>query len=226
MRVPRLGGALFAPVLLLLAGVAGCTPLPGEPAAANQPADVVSDLATLLTGAAKLTYSADYQVAGGAAASIAQAQGPRRMVLRFPGGLLLLTPQGITDCTTKARRTACTRRAGSPSTTVDGADPLAGVRLRGMVPPETVVRLLTAAATDPDALTEQSDTTIAGEHAGCVKVAQPAGEFAACVTTDGILGSFTGRVNGAGVDATLTRLRGTVDRAAFDLPRGATVVTR
>lgn len=226
MRVRRHRGALLAP-LLLLGGCAlsGCTPLPGEPAAANQPATVVSDLATLLSGAAKLTYSADYQLAGGANARIAQAQQPRRMVLTFPGGQLTMTPETITDCATRSSRTACTRTARS-GTAVDGADPLATVHPRGIVPPETVVRLLTAAAIDPDAVTEQYDTTIAGQHAACVKVAQNTGDFATCVTTDGILGSFAGRVDGTEVDASLTRYRDTVDLAAFDLPRGATVVAR
>ncbi|WP_213452838.1 hypothetical protein [Rhizomonospora bruguierae] len=225
MGVPRLGPTLAAAGCTAL--LAACSPLPGEPAAANQPAAVVGDLAALLSTAEKLTYSAEYQLTGGAEAHIAQAQQPRRMALRFPGGMLTLTPAGLTDCTTRARRTACTRRAPARSTGLAGdVDQFADSRPRGIVPPETVVRLLTAAAADPDAVTRQYDTTIAGQHAGCVQVTRPAGAFDACVTTDGILGSFTGRVGGIEVDASLTRYRDIVDADAFDLPPGATVSRR
>ena len=98
------------------------------------------------------------------------------------------------------------------------------------MPPALVISLLTAAGLDADAVIEQKDTTIAGEHATCVSVEAvdnaPASAFNACVTTAGVLGSFSGTVNGSEVDMTMTRYGDTVAPYAFSLPAGATVVDR
>jgi len=100
----------------------------------------------------------------------------------------------------------------------------------GIVPPAVVIGLLTAAGLDADAVIEQKDTTIAGEHATCVHVEAvdnaPASAFDACVTTLGVLGSFSGTVNGSAVDMTMTRYADTVMLSAFSPPAGATVVDR
>jgi hypothetical protein len=51
----------------------------------------------------------------------------------------------------------------------------------------------------------------------------PASSFDACITTAGVLGSFTGVVNGSPVELALTRFTDTVTDDAFDLPVGARV---
>ncbi len=100
----------------------------------------------------------------------------------------------------------------------------------GLVAPPLVVDLLTAAALDPGALIAQTDTTVAGRHATCVRVRQlsnaPASTFEVCITTEGALGSFTGVVGGLNLDIALIRYRDAVESTAFDLPPGAGVVDR
>ena len=94
-----------------------------------------------------------------------------------------------------------------------------------------VIGLLTSAALDPAAAITQTDSTIAGRHATCVEVRPGSTEegtapFQTCVTSDGVLGSFTGTVEGTRVDLALTRYRDSVESSVFELPADAKVVDR
>ncbi|WP_433390052.1 hypothetical protein [Micromonospora sp. KLBMP9576] len=189
-------------------------------------ADLVNDLATRLDGALELTYSADYQLPGGQTATIVQAQDPARSAYTWPGGKLTVTPEATSRCETPAGRATCTLEAPPAPNAKPTVALFAEARQRGLITPPIVVGLLTAAALDPDAVVAQSDTTLAGHHATCVDVDQSGGDFTACVTTQGVLGSFTGQLDGEQVEVALTGYRDTVDGAAFDLPPGAGVVDR
>lgn len=194
-------------------------------------ADLVNDLAARLNQSAELTYSADYQLPGGRSASISQAQRPPRAAYTYPGGKLTVTAQATTECDTAKRTATCTLHPPPPSPTTRPATAIfASANARGLVTPPVVTGLLTAAALDADAVIEQSDTTIAGRHASCVKVKQvanaAASTFDACITTEGVLGSFAGVVDGSPVEIAMSRYRDSVDSAAFDLPSGAGVVDR
>lgn len=192
--------------------------------------DLVNDLAARLDRALELTYSADYQLPGGRTASINQAQDPARSAYTYPGGKLTVTVEATTQCDTAGNRPICTLTpppvpSNKPSVTV-----FTEAKRRGLVTPPVVVGLLTAAALDPQAVIEQSDTTLAGHHATCMDVRQvgnaATAHFSACVTTEGVLGSFTGEVDGKPVELALSRYRETADGAAFELPAGASVVDR
>ncbi|MGK5738379.1 hypothetical protein [Micromonospora sp. URMC 103] len=189
-------------------------------------ADLVNDLAARLDRALELTYSADYQLPGGQTASISQAQDPARSAYSYPGGKLTVTADATTQCEATGARTVCT--LAPPPT--PGSKPSVAVfteaKRRGLLTPPVVVGMLTAAALDPEAVIGQSDTTVAGHHATCVDVDRSAGDFTACVTTEGVLGSFTGHVDGRPVELALNRYSETVDGAAFELPAGAGVVDR
>ncbi|RLP95215.1 hypothetical protein [Micromonospora sp. CV4] len=188
--------------------------------------DLVNDLAARLDRALELTYSAEYQLPGGETAAIVQAQDPARSTYSYPGGRLTVTPDGITRCTAAGGRTACT--LVTPPT--PGSKPtvalFAEANEQGLVTPPVVVGLLTAAALDPQAVIRQSDTTVAGHHATCVEVQRSDGDLTACVTTDGVLGSFTGSVDGKPMELALSSYSETVPKDAFDPPAGATVVDR
>ncbi|HEU4423295.1 MAG TPA: hypothetical protein VFR67_12245 [Pilimelia sp.] len=193
-------------------------------------ADLVNDLAGRLTAAGELTYTAEYQLRGGGAGAIAQAQEPLRTTYSYPDGELTVTVEATTEC----------ERAGAQTTCLLTAPPAPGANATarlfaepgelGLVPPALVIGLLTAAGLDADAVIEQKDTTIAGEHATCVSVEAvdnaAASAFEACITTAGVLGSFSGAVNGADVDMTMTRYLETVAPYAFSVPAGAAVVDR
>jgi hypothetical protein len=159
---------------------------------------------------------------------MARAQDPPRSAYAYPGGRLIVTATETTECTGEGGTASCVvSPPPSPS-----ANPTGGLftdpGTRGLIPPTVVVGLLTAAALDPDAVIEQHDTTVAGQHATCLDVRAvenaPASAFNACITTAGVLGSFAGVVNGNRVELTLTRYSDTVDAGAFGLPTGAKVI--
>ncbi|MER7458321.1 hypothetical protein [Micromonospora sp. NPDC126480] len=216
---------LLAALVIASLTVTGCQTLDDAGRAIGH-SDLVNDLANRLDQALTLTYSADYQLAAGQTASIAQAQEPARSAYTWPGGRLTVTEEATTRCGTSGGRTVCTLEPPPATTAKPSVAMFAEAKRQGLVTPPVVVGLLTAAALDPDALITSSDTTLAGRHASCVEVRGSANDFSACVTTEGALGSFTGQVDGAPVDLALTRYRETVDSTAFDLPPGAGVVDR
>lgn len=203
--------------------VTGCQALDDAGQALGR-ADLVNDLAARMDRALEQTWAADYQLTGGQTVSIAQTEDPLRSAYTWPAGKITVTQEALTRCATAGGRTSCTvlppvLTAGKPSV---AAYTEAGKL--GLVTPPAVIRLLTQAALDPEATIGQSDTTLAGHHATCVDVTRSGDRFAACVTTEGVLGSFTGTLDGKPAEVTLTGYTETVDPAAFDLPAGAGVV--
>lgn len=230
MRGSRRG----ARVLLagLLAGglpAAGCQTLDDAQRVADQ-RDLAGDLATRMERADELTYTAEYQLIGGALATIAQAREPGRVAYTYPGGKLIMMPDTATDCVAKNGAMSCTLTAiGSPDPGPAATLPTE-LTSRAMITPPVVVGLLNATAVDPDAEVQQRDTTIAGQHATCVTVSAvdnaPASSFEVCVTTDGVIGSFAGVVDGTRIELALTQYRGSVAADAFKPPADATLVDR
>ena len=222
--IPRRGLAGLIIAVLL---TAGCQRL-DETGEAISRADLVNDLASRLSRSSQLTYTAGYRLSEGRSGSITQA--PPSTLYGYPGGTLTVRRDAVVECVTDRRPTTCTvdvppARGSSVSTTV-----LAPAQRQGMITPPLAVSLLTAAALDPNATIGQTDTTVAGRHATCVAVRQlsnaPTVSFDLCVTTEGVLGSFTGVVDGVSVDLALSQLRDAADRTAFDLPTGARVTDR
>ncbi|HEY0696834.1 MAG TPA: hypothetical protein VGD43_03385 [Micromonospora sp.] len=218
--------ALTGPIVAVLL-LGGCATLDDAGQVIGR-ADLVNDLAARLDRSGELTYSADYQLPAGRSATIAQAQQPTRTAYLYPGGKVTVTAEATTRCETTGPKPSCVL---SPPPTPSSGPPaslLAGAREHGLVTPPLVIGLLTAAALDPDSVIEQNDTTVAGRHATCVRVEGVSGaaasDFDACVTTEGVLGSFTGVVDGTPLEISLTRYRDTVDNTAFDLPGDAGVV--
>ena len=193
-------------------------------------ADLVNDLATRLGSSAELTYSADYQLPGGESASIAQSQEPLRAAYVYPGGRLTVTLDATTECVAEASKQTCTVNPPPVTATRPSVALFETASEHGLITPPVVIGLLTAAALDPAAVIEQNDTSVAGRHATCVDVSQvtnaAAASFQTCITTEGVLGSFTGVVDGTGVDIALSRYREAVESTVFDLPAGAGVVDR
>jgi hypothetical protein len=192
-------------------------------------ARLVNDLAARLDHASQLTYTAEYQLPGGAGATIAQAQDPLRTAYTYPNGKLMVAPDATTDCRSQNGTMTCTLTPPeSPSP--DPAIALLTTVSGGVVAPTVVVGLLTAAALDNNAVISQHDTTIAGEHATCVDVSgvdnAAASNFTACITAEGLLGSFKGTVQGTSVEISMTRLSDTVAADAFGLPAGAKMVDK
>ncbi|MCW3838735.1 hypothetical protein ONA70_01305 [Micromonospora yasonensis] len=205
--------------------VTGCQSMDDAGAALGR-ADLVNDLAARMDRSLEQTWAADYQLAGGRSASIAQTTEPLQSSYTWPDGKITVTQQAVTRCANAAGRTSCTvsppvLTAGKPSVIV-----YTEARKHGLVTPPAVIRLLTDAAFDPEADIKQSDTTLAGHHATCVDVTRSGERFTACVTTEGVLGSFAGTLDGKPAELTLNRYTDTVESAAFAVPPGAGVVDR
>jgi hypothetical protein len=209
-----------------LAG-AGCSTLDNAQRVISR-ADLVNDLASRLSRSSELTYAADYQLAGGKNASVVQVQDPQRSAYSYPDGKLIVTTDAITECGLAGTTMTCTL---TPPPTPNGdpaAGAFAGAQAKGLVASTLVVGLLTAAALDADAVISQYDSTTAGQHSTCVKVSNvqnaAASAFDACITTDGVLGSFTGVVNGETIEVSMINYTDEVPAGAFDVPPGAKVV--
>jgi len=206
---------------LTLSALAGCGDLEQASASGSTRDDLAGDLATQLRGSATLTYSATYQLAGGATATISQDQSPARSAYVYPGGKVIVTPEATTRCVQAGKKVTCTMTA--PTT---GA--FSGAGKFGMALPETVLGLLNTAALDEEKTIRQHDTTIAGHHATCVEMtgvdnAGPDG-FTVCVTSEGALGSFKGTLNGSAVDVAMTHYSDKIDADAFEPPPAAILV--
>ncbi|MEU4569671.1 hypothetical protein [Micromonospora sp. NPDC023956] len=188
--------------------------------------DLVNELASRLDNAHELTYSAEYQLPGGRTVSIAQSRDPVRTAYTYPEGKISVSAESLATCQTTGKP-VCTLTvpptpANRPSVAV-----FTEAERRGMVTPPAVMGLLTTAALDPDAVIAQNDTTLAGHPATCVDVrSAEVAPFTACVTSDGVLGSFTGAIDGKPTELAVSSIRDSVDDAAFDLPPGAGVVDR
>jgi hypothetical protein len=221
--------ALVVVCAAAVAGLAGCGSI-GDAQQVVDRARLVNDFADRLSHAAELTYTADYQLIDGGAARIAQAQRPFRAAYTYPGGKLVITPEQVADCRTASGATTCTLTPPPSAGTDPTSGLLSAVGNRELIPPTEVVGLLTAASLSSNAQIREDDTTVGGEHATCVHVDgvenAAASSFTACLTTDGVLGSFSGTVNGRAVGVTLTGFDDSAAEDSFDLPAGAKTVGR
>jgi hypothetical protein len=220
--------ARFALGLLVVAlPLGGCGDL-ANPAVAQGVTrnDLVAGLAAQLSGAAELTYTATYQLAGGRTGTVTRGQSPARTMYRYPGGAVLLTEDATATCT----RSSCVLTAPPVAAAAPSAAALATVQKAGLVPPSAVAALLTAAALDTDMAVEQHDTTVAGRHATCVDLDgvdnAAASKFSTCITDDGVLGSFSGVLNGKDADVAMTEYTDRLSGDAFDTPPGAKIIDR
>lgn len=226
MRAQRWGFLVIVAGAMLVIGA--CDTL-GDAQQGIDRADLISDLSARLERAEDLTYTAEYQLAGGASATVAHARDPRRTAFTHPGGKLVIMPAAITDCRGAAGAGASCTVVPAPSPNAETPVSLLDtVGAHGMITPQVVAGLLTATAVDSDAAVAQSDTTIAGQHATCIRVDgvdnARAPSYQVCVTADGVIGRFSGTVNGSDIEIAMTRYRDTVATDAFEPPPGAPVV--
>jgi len=213
---PHLTLAGLAAAAVLAA--AGCTGLDEASAAGVTHGDLISEIAGQLARVSTLTYTATYQLAGGATVTATQAQEPTRTAFAFPGGRLIETPAGTIRCEGEATALTCTESDPAPAAGV----PLPGTSL---VTPEAALAMLNAASLDQEITATQHDTTIAGRHATCLSLKRvdgaPTAEFSLCVTTEGALGTLTATVAGQRIDQALTAYTEEPTPAILTLPATA-----
>jgi hypothetical protein len=208
--------------VVALLGAAGCTDLDEASAAGITHDDVVSAMASQLTGGSALSYTATYQLTGGDTATVTRAQSPARTAYIFPGGRLIATPTSTVRCTGDAKL-ACTESTPDPNAAATMAD-------SPLITPEAALAMLNTAALDPDVLAEPHDTTVAGRHANCLDLSRvdgaPTREFSICVTNEGALASFTATIRGKQTDLALTKYADHAKTTDFTLPSTAQVTDK
>jgi hypothetical protein len=221
--------ARLIPLVLVVATLPGCQSIEDAGQVMDR-ADLVNDLASRLDGSGELTYSAEYQLPEGRTAMIAQAQSPLRSAYVYPDGKLTVTDDATADCRRAGGTTTCTLTAAPSPNNEPAVAAFRDAGAHGLIAPTVVISLLTTAALDAGATIGQSDTTIAGRPATCVTVRglrdTHTSAFDACITTDGVLGSFSGVVDGSEVDIAMTRFREEADPALFTLPADAKIVDK
>ncbi|WP_067496210.1 hypothetical protein [Actinoplanes sp. TFC3] len=221
---------LTAAVLLVLTALPGCSDLDEAAAAGVSPNDLVADLAAQLAGASELTYEATYQLSGGATGTIAQVRQPAGTAYIYPQGKLLVTGEATTSCVTTTKPATCTLTAPATPTSPTPAAMYRDASASGLVAPAVVLTLLNRAVLDPEVDVKQRDTTIAGRHATCVTLGGLDGadtsDFDTCITNEGVLGSFSGLINGTRTDLAMTHYADRVKPATFMVPVTAKIDDR
>lgn len=210
----------LAVVLATAVLAAGCAA-----ASADEP-KLLNDLATRLDRSGDLTFTAEYRLDGGAQAVVAQAQQPPRAAYVHPGHKAVFTESELATCRVVGEASVCTITAPPTQSTDPALDLLTatGEEPDGLVSPSRALRLVSDAVLSGATVTRY-ESTIAGEGATCVGVHGAEG-FTACVTAGGLLGSFTGTLDGQVVSFELTSYKDTADAAAFALPDGAEIDDR
>ncbi|MEV6965630.1 hypothetical protein AB0M47_10975 [Hamadaea sp. NPDC051192] len=202
---------LAGPIVAGLLAMTGC----GGGTPPIDRTDLVNDLAARLNQPPAADYTARYQLAGGAMATVTQSKEPRRTAYRWTGGSMILTPQATTKCS--GAPAVCTMTA-APASATPQADATELLK-HGLLSAQKVSALLTAAALDLRSDIQQRDTTIAGRPASCVEVSGEKNgknyDFEVCVTTDNVLGSFIGTVDGTPIEFAMTQYSASAAEDSF-----------
>lgn len=209
--------------LALVCLMAGCQVIDDETAPVDR-TRLIEDMTKQLQRGSQVRYEAEYQLAGGHEAVVAQQVAPARTVYEYPGGLLIVAESEQTSCDVSIAPVKCQISGKNGQLTA-----YAEAAKRGLVTAPVVSDLLRLAAVQTGSTVKGHDTTIAGLQASCLEVLglteSVTGNFTACVTADGILASFAGTVEGITIDLALVHcaLRAP-EPAQFEVPSGADVV--
>jgi hypothetical protein len=205
--------------------VAGCGVIRDATSPINRDR-IIDDMSRQLERGREVTYLADYQLAGGERATVAQQAAQKRTFYGFPGGIILLDEKGLTQCDRTLHPAKCEVRALAPAA-ASLAPGYAEATKHGLITSPVLADLLRITTLQVKAEVEPQDATIAGLPASCVKVSglleAPATGFTACVTADGVLATFTGDVNGLHIDQALVRVGRKPADEVFVLPEGAQI---
>lgn len=187
---------------------------------------LLDDMSRQLQRGDQVRYQAEYQLAGGLRATVAQQLSPNKTAYGYPGGLLIVEEDERTNCDVSAARPKCELRAKGG----DGqAEAFAAVTKKGLVAAPVVAELLRVAIGQPSTTVKGHDTTVAGLPASCLEILNLADSrsvgFNACVTADGVLASFAGVIDGVNIDQALEQLSlRAPDPMLFAVPANADVV--
>jgi hypothetical protein len=193
----------------------------------------VTDLAGKLRDAQSMTYTAQYRLADGSTATVAQQ--PPNSSFAGRKGRMIVTADAYYLCQAHKGVQTCQKSVNTGAgLDTNVANMIPGVAGDGFVSAPVALAAMTAASLIPDVKLDSSERTIAGQHTTCLKVngltPSPATDgkpkdFTLCVTDKGLLGSFDGSLtDGKPAHVELTSYRDGADAAAFRPPAGAKIV--
>ncbi|MEV0646937.1 hypothetical protein AB0I28_16890 [Phytomonospora sp. NPDC050363] len=208
-----------------LAASAACS-TPGDAQEVISQGRVVDGMASSIDEGTTRSYTATYQLDGGETVTVVHTPDPYRDAFLFPGGRYVSTPEFEMTC----KGGGCTLIDPLASNAPLDTDAIGEVGGANFLPAQTILGLLTKAALDTGASIEQSDATLVGEHASCAQVSglsnTDSDAFEACVTNRGVVGRFTGTVDGTAVNMLLVSYVENAENAHFDVPPEAKVDDR
>lgn len=183
---------------------------------------LIDELAQQVDSASDQGYTAEYLLGGeGQVATVARQAEPEEIAFLFPGGRYVMTTQFEMSCT-PAEATECVLQPATDPTLSPAAGILSELGGEQFLSVQTVIGWLTEAGASSSANISSETRTIAGAHSTCVNVtgAETARvtAFEACVTDSGLLGSFTGNVDGEPRSVVLKSVSSTVDTELFAIP--------
>ena len=208
-----------AAVLCSLTVIAGCTTA-ADAGSSFGDSELINDVAGRLATAAAESYTATYSLIDNSRVSVAHTHEPDMTAFRSSTAMILVLPDSATTCKIAGTVSGCTTTAGDTSETALPATIDRTIEADGMIRPETVINKLTETALNADAILSENDRTVAGTAETCVSITgvPKVDRFTACVTTDGLLGAFTGTVDGVSVAEQLVQFTLTATPEAFALP--------
>ncbi|WP_033339500.1 hypothetical protein [Catenuloplanes japonicus] len=188
----RVPSRLLATVTVAVLALSGCATVDEGTGTVDAEARL-AELTDRLGRAASETYTAVYALGTGEMATVVSA--PPRTATISGDDRLLIGPDGVISC----EDGTCSRPPG--------ADDPPGAT--GIVTPEQVRAMVSAAAHTPGADVVMSTETFAGQDSLCADV-DGMSAFTVCATEDGVLASFRGEGE---TTLELTRLTGSADPA-------------
>ncbi len=204
-RLLRAAAALCSLAVLVGGTLAGCTTA-ADAGSSFGDSELINDVAGRLAGASDNSYTATYALTDNSHVSVAHTHDPDSTTFQYRDTTVLITPNSTTSCTTLAKST-CTVTPGDTgeAALAPAIDRL--IEAGGMIRPETVVAILTRMSLNADAILSENDQAVAGTSETCVSITgvPAADRFTACVTTDGLLGAFSGTVDGVAIDIQLVQ---------------------
>jgi hypothetical protein len=217
--------AVISGVVLTVAVLSGCGTGGGGDLTGHT--RLIDQLAQQVDAAGERGYTAEYLLGvDGDSVTLGWQADPPRVAYLFAGGRYVVTEEFSMQCTpvdaVDCRLSEPVTAASPPGETVLGD--LGGQQYLSA---QTVMGWLTEAGASATASITSDTRSIAGAHTTCVVVSGAEGarvpDFEACVTDAGLLGSFTGIVDGEPRSVVLSTISSTVDPALFEVPEGAEV---
>ncbi len=211
--------ACLCTVAVLGGSLSGCTTA-ADAGSSFGDGELISDVAGRLAIASTESYTATYSLGDNSNATIVHNHDPDATAYRYPDGMVLLTPDNATACKTATSPPTCSSVDGNTDETTLPPAIDRTIETGGMIRPETVVAKLNQMARNADAILTESDRTVAGTGETCLSIGRVpvVDRFTACVTTDGLLGAFSGTVNGVTIQIQLAGFTLKTDPTAFALP--------